>query len=153
MWSLADRDARSEQMGMTPPSALTIAKLCGHCGATKPLADFRRNGKGWQSWCRNCHRDNDAKRAKTPKRLRWSQKYERGLKRRVADKRRRQRTSVKVNARNHLYRALRAGHVYRRPCEMCGSTNSVAHHDDYEKPLDVRWLCRRCHEREHPRVA
>lgn len=36
------------------------------------------------------------------------------------------------------------------PCENCGSTRHVvAHHDDYSKPLDVRWLCRSCHNRHH----
>jgi ribosomal protein S27AE len=46
-------------------------------------------------------------------------------------------------------RALRAGKLKKLPCEKCGSMFSEAHHDDYDKPLDVRWLCRVCHEEEH----
>lgn len=37
----------------------------------------------------------------------------------------------------------------RRACESCGAENAQRHHDDYERPLDVRWLCSSCHGREH----
>ena len=37
----------------------------------------------------------------------------------------------------------------KQPCERCGSTNAQLHHDDYERPLDVRWLCPACHGLEH----
>ena len=44
---------------------------------------------------------------------------------------------------------IRQGVLVRMPCEMCGTEQDVqAHHDDYYKPLDVRWLCR-THHREH----
>lgn len=35
-----------------------------------------------------------------------------------------------------------------QPCP-CGETKVQAHHTDYTKPLDVVWLCRPCHDREH----
>jgi len=41
----------------------------------------------------------------------------------------------------------------RQPCEVCGDLNVHAHHDDYSKPLDVRWLCRSHHGAVHRRVA
>lgn len=35
-------------------------------------------------------------------------------------------------------------------CSKCKSNYCViAHHDDYSKPLSVRWLCRRCHSEYH----
>jgi len=38
-------------------------------------------------------------------------------------------------------------------CENCNTIdqNSVlhGHHDDYSKPLAVRWLCRSCHIKHH----
>lgn len=35
-------------------------------------------------------------------------------------------------------------------CEACGRRGKPdAHHEDYSRPLDVRWLCRRCHKRVH----
>jgi hypothetical protein len=48
--------------------------------------------------------------------------------------------------------AIKAGTLTRQPCEECGA-KAQAHHDDYAKPLDVRWLCRRHHRlwhNEHP---
>jgi hypothetical protein len=46
-------------------------------------------------------------------------------------------------------RAIKAGELVRRPCEICGSDKSQAHHDDYAQPLDIRWLCRSHHKKHH----
>jgi hypothetical protein len=45
---------------------------------------------------------------------------------------------------------IRRGKMVRQPCEVCGATPAEAHHDDYGKPRDVRWLCPP-HHREHHR--
>ena len=46
--------------------------------------------------------------------------------------------------------AVRAGRLTSQPCEVCGIIEDVnAHHDDYSKPLDVRWLCRYHHNEFH----
>ena len=52
-------------------------------------------------------------------------------------------------ARSDLNHHLRDKHIDRKPCEVCGDTISEAHHDDYDKPLDVRWLCFRHHRSHH----
>jgi hypothetical protein len=37
-----------------------------------------------------------------------------------------------------------------KKCSVCHArTGVVGHHDDYARPLDVRWLCRKCHARDH----
>lgn len=45
--------------------------------------------------------------------------------------------------------AVRDGRLHKQPCEICGDAKADAHHDDYSKPLDVRWLCRPCHSDLH----
>jgi hypothetical protein len=45
--------------------------------------------------------------------------------------------------------AITDGSLVRQPCETCGKLASEAHHDDYSKPLDVRWLCRKHHRAWH----
>lgn len=37
----------------------------------------------------------------------------------------------------------------RKPCEICHDEKTDAHHDDYEKALEVRWLCRLHHMQVH----
>ena len=59
---------------------------------------------------------------------------------------------IKKRARNAIAGAIRYGRLSRPPCEVCGDTPAQAHHDDYERPLDVRWLCRLHHERVHGRA-
>lgn len=37
--------------------------------------------------------------------------------------------------------AIKTGKVVREPCEVCGAEPAEGHHEDYSKPLEVRWLC------------
>ena len=67
----------------------------------------------------------------------------------------------KARANDLLERALQKGLITRSAlCEMCGKlpapyrdgrSGIQAHHDDYNKPLDVRWLCLPCHHAWHKR--
>lgn len=62
------------------------------------------------------------------------------------------------NAQNILEVAIRKGIIKRKThCEACndtgtfknGRTKIQAHHPDYNKPLDVLWLCQKCHHKWH----
>jgi hypothetical protein len=53
----------------------------------------------------------------------------------------------KRKAENAVSNALRDGKLKRpRLCEGCGRRRKLqAHHPDYSKPLEVQWLCYKCH--------
>ena len=55
----------------------------------------------------------------------------------------------KLQAHGMVRIALLKGTLKRGSCEQCGSFRVEAHHDDYDKPLEVRWLCRRHHQMLH----
>jgi hypothetical protein len=58
----------------------------------------------------------------------------------------------KYVARNAVTVAIRSRRLVPRACEDCGEPHGVqAHHDDYGRPLEVHWLCVRCHNRTHSR--
>jgi transposase-like protein len=69
------------------------------------------------------------------------------------------RRQIQARAYNAVVTALRRGILERQPCEACSRdsqqtgidfrTDIHAHHDDYSKPLDVRWLCPSCHKKHH----
>lgn len=52
-------------------------------------------------------------------------------------------------AHDQVAQALRRGDLKRGKCEVCGSLRVEGHHDDYSKPLVVRWLCRKHHRAQH----
>jgi hypothetical protein len=57
---------------------------------------------------------------------------------------------AKVLASTLARKAVRAGVLQEGPCEDCGSTTRIhGHHDDYNQPLQVRWLCASCHRKWH----
>lgn len=55
----------------------------------------------------------------------------------------------KKYAHTLVQRAIQTGKLVRLPCEVCGIEEVDAHHDDYSKPLDVRFLCRKHHFDHH----
>lgn len=56
---------------------------------------------------------------------------------------------LKMNARSYAHVYLRRGKLVREPCEGCGDVEAQMHHEDYSKPLEVRWMCRSCHMAHH----
>jgi hypothetical protein len=54
----------------------------------------------------------------------------------------------RIKARSIFNHYLRDNHLNRQPCEICGG-KAEAHHDNYDEPLKVRWLCFKHHREWH----
>lgn len=61
---------------------------------------------------------------------------------------------IKIKSRHKFQYAIKRGVIVRpTACEMCGGNRNIqGHHADYTKPLDVRWLCQKCHYWEHRKI-
>src|SRR5687767_3122787 len=106
-------------------------KQCFKCRQTKPLTEFYvhpQMGDGRLNKCMECARADV--RDNYHANIDYYRAYDRA-------RRYRPGPAEKVKARM----AVRV--LERKSCEVCGNERAEAHHDDYSKPLDVRWLCKR----------
>lgn len=56
---------------------------------------------------------------------------------------------LKDFVRGKTYYEIKMGRLIRKPCEICGESKVEAHHDDYSKPFEIRWLCIKHHHEFH----
>lgn len=125
-------------------------KACTWCWNEKPLTDFHRLKRaldGRSSHCKVCHRK--IARESFRKQYTGSRRLvllERGRKRYAQNPR-------PARVGYIVWAAIACGKLVRLPCEECQVEPAQAHHDDYDKPLDVRWLCGSCHSLLHRRLA
>lgn len=133
-------------------------KTCTKCRRVLPIEKFQkdRHKKGGRTVrCGECLNEikiayywanRDARRA-------YFKEYKDNPKRRADnqrwDRERLIRDPEKCKARFAMNNAIRDGKLVRQPCHKCGDPKSQGHHHDYSKPLEVEWLCQRCHAEEH----
>lgn len=68
----------------------------------------------------------------------------------LANKKWRAKNPLAYKAEWILAWEVKQGRIVPQPCEVCGKTVNVhGHHDDYSKPLEVRWLCSYHHRKLH----
>ena len=59
-----------------------------------------------------------------------------------------------AQAHSQVSQAVRAGRLKRGRCKVCRTSYGIhGHHEDYEKPLEVVWLCRKHHEELHAKKS
>lgn len=134
-------------------------KICFKCNIKKSLTEFYKHPKmadGHLNKCKECskldvkknYRDNiDDKKEYERDRFQDKDRKEYCLNQ---QRKNRKANPEKYKARTAVSNALRDGKIKRKPCIYCGSEKSQAHHDDYSRPLDVKWVCFKCHRKhEH----
>ncbi len=121
-------------------------RTCHICKQEKPLTEFYRFKSGrkkgdYGSYCREC--DNSRKRGQEKER--WRKRV--GFYKRPKIKKH-------TNAKVKLQIAIQKGQIIQCKCGICNSINAEGHHPDYNKPLEVIWLCGKHHRewhRNHPK--
>lgn len=128
-------------------------KQCFKCKQTLPLDSFYKHSKmadGRVNKCKECNKKDVRDNRK--KNISYYRSYdsERGS-RQTKEEIQKYRASNPKKYRAHqlVHYARRIGTLKIEPCEICGSQKVVGHHDDYDKPLNVRWLCQAHHIEWH----
>ena len=144
-------------------------KKCFKCELEQPLDNFYKQNKNseWRSnKCKQCTKDDaklnrikqidyyreyDRERANLPKRIKARKEYQTNKPEAVVKGKKQwaKRNPFKRQAHFAVSNVIRDGKLVKQPCEKCGNTIAQAHHDDYTKPLDVRWLCVFHHNEYH----
>lgn len=62
---------------------------------------------------------------------------------------RRHKIQKQDEAYHKLNGALKRGKIEKEKCFFCNNPKTESHHYDYSKPLDVIWICTKCHGKLH----
>lgn len=128
-------------------------KVCFKCGESKPLSDFYRHQKmadGHVNKCKECNKRDVRENRKL--KVDYYREYDKARGNRQTQQYRdeyREKYPKKYFAVTSVNNAVRDGRLSKHPCEVCGDLDVHGHHDDYDKPLDVRWLCPAHHKAWH----
>ena len=149
-------------------------KVCRECNVEQPLSEFYKHaamGDGHLNKCKSCvkqrvnkHRNEniekareyDRQRAMLPHRVQARKEYiqtEQGKRSKKKSLEKYKKTYPMTYAAHVITGNAIRDKKLKRPskCSVCNSkkTKIEAHHDDYTKPFDVRWLCNSCHKEWH----
>ena len=146
---------------------------CRYCKIDKPVVDFYKSAIrqcGKKGDCKECirsrvranraakidyYREFDRKRANLPHRVEARKDYQQTDRGRAAVARGKKahyyRYPNRSMARTAVGNAVRDGRLHKpSQCETCQQEAELhGHHCDYNKPLDVMWLCDPCHKAWH----
>lgn len=140
---------------------------CKKCGKEKQIDDFPKHKQcraGVINTCKNCQKEYLKQwKKKNPDKIKkynktrnetgigrkclreWQKKNKDKIKQNLS----RPEVRLKHLARLTLNNSIKLGKTKRMFCEICGEEKSEAHHEDYNKPLEVMWLCNKHHRELH----
>lgn len=127
-------------------------KICSKCSIVKIISDFwasERYSDGLNVQCISCKKAYYIENRED--RISYSKNYQRKNKEKTREIQ--DRWLSKNRNKQKIYRivrdAIRKGILSKLCCEVCGNLKTHAHHDDYGRPLSVRWLCPYHHKLHH----
>jgi len=154
-----------------------MEKTCLKCGKEKPISEFysfKRDGElKPTSQCKKCicatvdrrrklkeSTDPDWVMKEAERHRKKQEKYRKlgranvstGAKKREVMKRWEKNNPLKYAAKILCGNSIRDGKLIPKNCEVCGKKKTDAHHEDYTKPLEVHWLCRKHHTERHVEI-
>jgi len=133
-------------------------KRCFRCLENKPLTEFYNHSRmvdGHLNKCKECtkkdtlknrldniehYRSYDRARASQPHRVIQAKRINTEWKAQFPNRRK---------AQLLLGYAVKRNEVTKQPCFVCGVEKVEAHHPDYDRPLDVIWMCPAHHKQTH----
>jgi hypothetical protein len=130
---------------------------CSRCKEKKPGSEFSRDagrasGRGARCYPCAAKAHSESRKANKPltrARMRRYRANHPEQSRRNAIINRREFPKA-AYARDVIRNEIKRGRLTRGPCEVCGTDFKVhGHHDDYDKPRVVRWLCPPHHREWH----
>lgn len=148
-------------------------KQCTQCNETKDLTEFYKHPQaadGYLNQCKTCKKASQAKirlnnheyykaydrnRPNKEERNKQQKEYqatEKGKEVRAkATTNYRTNNPLKYKAHCLVNNAIKNGNLIRPAnCEICGvECKPHGHHNDYTKPLEINWLCNKCHKQWH----
>lgn len=146
-------------------------KKCSKCKTEKKLNMFAKDKNRWdglQYYCRECVRgysqsskgkaavrkynaSTEGKASKAKYNAKRSKTVEGRTAQIISSAKYQANNPHKVKAHTMVSNAIKMGSLINpSQCSLCtGGRKPEAHHDDYNFPLKVRWLCRPCHKAWH----
>jgi len=153
-----------------------VLKICNTCDVEKHLEQFYKNRTyrdGHNGRCKDCEKEakkdyrvRNISKVRKQARDRSRENYGEGRlvylrewklknKEKVQGYRENWKNSNPEKRNCHVIvgNAVRDGRLEKGPCEVCDSLEASAHHGDYSKPLEVRWLCSKHHGEANRKYA
>lgn len=128
-------------------------KVCVDCNIEKPLDSYYKHKEmadGHLRKCKECVKGRVGKyRERNIDSIRAYDRARGNRQTKEYHDRYRIEQKIKYQAHYLVSNAIRDKRLFRKPCEICGEKYVHGHHDDYNKPLEVRWLCPVHHRQWH----
>lgn len=131
-----------------------MSKICNRCKIEKDVSEFYGNPAnldGLDYKCKKCAGIYSKKYYLENKDDKKKYRENNREKRRVYSKKYRENNREKTFAHHKVAEAVKRGELVRpTSCSKCNKDGKIhGHHNNYNEPLEVIWLCQNCHQELH----